>query len=216
MPGPIGDCDRRFSGRNSDEFRYSRVVTKPTKTEATLIRKLPLTETSLILHWCSTEYGLVKCVAKGARRPKSPFAGKLDLFYRCEIELVPARQGDLHILKDLIVLDSRLGIRKTYGQTLAASYFIKLLEMVAEHETPVDDLADLLERGLNYLNGNQPDRRAVRHFEKQLAECLGIAEDGAEPVRSIGDTFGALPKQREELRKWLEKSAGKSGDGEAG
>ncbi|MCB1089095.1 MAG: recombination protein O N-terminal domain-containing protein, partial [Verrucomicrobiae bacterium] len=116
---------------------------KPTKTEATLIRRLPLTETSLIVHWCSADYGLVKSVAKGARRPKSPFAGKLDLFYRCEIELVPARQGDLHILKEASVLDSRLGIRKTYRRTLVASYFVKLLGMVTEPETPVPDLWDL-------------------------------------------------------------------------
>lgn len=180
-----------------------RTVSKPTKTEATLIRKLPLTESSLILHWCSPEFGLVKSVAKGARRPKSPFAGKLDLFYRCEIELVPARQGDLHILKEVSVLDSRLGIRATYRQTLVASYFIKLLEMVAEVETPVPDLADLLERALNYLDRGAPDLRAMRHFEKQLAECLGVCEEGREPVRCIGDTFGALPKQREEVLKVL-------------
>jgi DNA repair protein RecO (recombination protein O) len=179
------------------------VSTKPTKTTATLIRKLPLTESSLILHWCSDDYGLVKSVAKGARRPKSPFAGKLDLFYRCEVEIVPARQGDLHILKDVCVRDSRLGIRGTYPQTLAASYFVKLIEMVTEPETPVPDLADLLERGLNYLNTNPPTRRAMRHFEKQLAECLGVAEEGRESVRCIGDTFGALPKQREELLRCL-------------
>lgn len=177
---------------------------KPTKTSATLIRKFPLTESSLILHWCSDDFGLVKSVAKGARRPKSPFAGKLDLFYRCEVEIVPARQGDLHILKDVSVRDSRLGIRGTYPQTLAASYFVKLIEMVAEPETPMPDLADLLERGLNFLNTHPPTRRAMRHFEKQLAECLGLADEGREPVRCIGDTFGPLPRQREELLKHLD------------
>ncbi|MCB1230407.1 MAG: DNA repair protein RecO [Verrucomicrobiae bacterium] len=180
---------------------------KPTKTMATLIRRLPLTESSFIVHWCSDEFGLVKCVAKGARRPKSPFAGKLDLFYRCEIELVPARQGDLHILKDVAVSNSRLGIRKTYRQTLAASYFVRLLESVVEIESPIADLADLLERALNFLESNQPDAKAVRHFETQLAQMLGVAEEGGDPIDAIRDTFGKVPKQRDELLQLIERSA---------
>ncbi len=177
---------------------------RPTKTMATLIRRHLLTESSLIVHWCSDEFGLVKCVAKGARRPKSPFVGKLDLFFRCEIELVPARNGDLHILRDVAVRDSRPGIRKSYRQTLAASYFVKLLETVAEIESPIADLADLLERGLNYLERQSPDLRAVRHYERQLAERLGIAGEGSEAAEAIRATFGNLPKQREELLRLLE------------
>ena len=171
----------------------------PTKTLATLIRRLPLTESSFIVHWCTERFGVVKCVAKGARRPKSPFAGKLDLFYRCEIEIVPARKGDLHILKDLVVLDSRLGIRKSYRRTLAAAYFVKLLERVVENETPIEELADLLERGLGYLAEKDPDPKAIRHFERLLAEGLGISEPERDPTESIRDTFGDLPKQRDEL-----------------
>jgi DNA repair protein RecO (recombination protein O) len=50
------------------------------KAHGIVIRLTKLTETSLIVHWCTREAGLLKTVAKGARRPKSPFAGKLDLF----------------------------------------------------------------------------------------------------------------------------------------
>ncbi len=174
---------------------------------ATLIRRQLLTESSLILHWCSDEFGIVKSVAKGARRPKSPFAGKLDLFFRCEIELVPARRGDLHILKDLAVRNSRLAIRRSYRQTLAASYFIKLLESVAEIEAPIPDLADLLERALNYLETTPPDHAAVTHFEKQLAAMLGIDGGGSAPVEAIRATFGNLPKQRDELWRLLGSTA---------
>ena len=47
-----------------------------------ILRIRPLTETSLIVHWLTPEFGRVATVAKGARRPKSPFAGKLDIFTR--------------------------------------------------------------------------------------------------------------------------------------
>ena len=177
----------------------------PSKTTATLIRKSPLTETSLVLHWCTGDAGLVKTVAKGARRPKSPFAGKLDLFFRCEIEMVPSRKSDLHILKDVAVIDSRLGIRRTWSQTLSASYFIKLIEKVAELEAPIPELADLLDRALDFLDGNAPTNRAVRHFERQLAEFLGISEEDRDPAESIADTFGDLPKQRVELLAQLDR-----------
>ncbi|MCB1076767.1 MAG: DNA repair protein RecO [Verrucomicrobiae bacterium] len=174
---------------------------------ATLLRRIPLTETSLIVHWCGADCGLVKTVAKGARRPKSPFAGKLDLFFRCEIEIVPAKKGDLHILKDLAVLDSRLGIRSDYTRTLAAAYFVRLIEAVTEPETPIPDLADLLDRALGFLEKSPCDLRAVRHFERQLAARLGLMEEEQDgrrsPIDTIAETFGAIPKQRAELLERL-------------
>lgn len=169
------------------------------KTRGTLIRRSQLTETSLIVHWCTHENGIVKAVAKGARRPKSPFAGKLDLFYLCELEIHPARSGDLHILKELTIERPRLGLRRNYLQTLAASYLVKLIDLVAEDGTPLPELADLLDRGLNYLEDHDADQRAIVHFERQLSESLGVLEPGREPVRSIREHFGNVPPQREEL-----------------
>ncbi len=169
------------------------------KTTASLIRRFPLTETSLIIHWCSGSQGLIKTVAKGARRPKNRFAGKLDLFFLCEIEIVRSRKSDLHILKDVAILQTRVGIRDSYVQTLAAAYFVKLIEQVAESATPIPELTDLLERSLGYLDQNRPTQRAVLHFEKELARCLGIVHPSRSPAISISNTFGKLPKQREEL-----------------
>ena len=40
-----------------------------------VLRTYPLTETSLIIHWLTAELGRLATVAKGARRPKSPFRG---------------------------------------------------------------------------------------------------------------------------------------------
>jgi len=169
------------------------------KARGTLIRSTALTETSLIVHWCTDEFGIIKTVAKGARRPKSPFAGKLDLFFFCEIEVHPSKRGDLHTLKDLNLERARLGLRRSYVQTLAASYFAKLIDQIAEPDAPMPELADLLERGLNYLEENDIDLRAMNHFEKQLAENLGVLQTGVAPFLSILDLFGRLPKQREEL-----------------
>ncbi|MEO0413709.1 MAG: DNA repair protein RecO [Verrucomicrobiota bacterium] len=169
------------------------------KATGTIIRRSALTETSLIVHWCTVEMGLVKTVAKGARRPKSSFAGKIDLFYSGEIEVHVSKKSDLHTLKEVAISNSRLPLRRGYLPTLGAAYFAQLVDQVAEPESPMPEIHDLLERGLNYLEQNDPDLRAVLHFEKQLAECLGIREPGVDPFRSIEEVFGRLPKQREEL-----------------
>ncbi|MEM1442490.1 MAG: DNA repair protein RecO [Verrucomicrobiota bacterium] len=175
------------------------------KARGTLIRRSPLTETSLIVHWCTHENGIVKTVAKGARRPKSAFAGKLDLFFLCEVEIHPAKSGELHILKDLKIERARLGLRKNYLQTLAASYFVKLVDRVTELETPLPEIADLLDRGLNYLEENEADWRAIQHFEKQLAEFLGVVEPGIDPIRCLDDIFGKMPEQRNEIEEMLQR-----------
>src|SRR6266705_2482495 len=72
-------------------LRWRRVES----TEAILLRKRRFSDTSLIVSWCTESLGCVQTIAKGARRPKSPFAGKLDLFFEAEISIVRGRKSDL-------------------------------------------------------------------------------------------------------------------------
>ncbi|MGB0774909.1 MAG: DNA repair protein RecO, partial [Akkermansiaceae bacterium] len=121
------------------------------KSHGIITRLTKLTETSLIIHWCTLEHGLIKTVAKGARRPKSAFAGKLDLFFSAEINWAPSRKSELHALREVSVRDFRQNLRKSYRDTMLAAYFCDLLEFVAEKNHPVPELYDLLDRGLGYL-----------------------------------------------------------------
>ena len=85
-----------------------------------IIRLTKLTETSLIVHWCTKQDGLVKTVAKGARRPKSLFAGKLDLFFHGELSWVRSRKGELHTLREVAITDYGENLRKKYTDILIA------------------------------------------------------------------------------------------------
>ena len=111
------------------------------------MRLTKLTETSLIVHWCTRDHGLIKTVAKGGRRAKGAFAGKLDLFFEAELNWVRSRKSELHTLSEIAVLDYREHIRKRYKDTLVASYFVELLAHVVEPDHPVPELYDLLKRG---------------------------------------------------------------------
>ena len=78
-------------------------------TPAILLRRIKLTESSLIVTWFTEAHGKLKTVAKGARRPRSPFAGRRDLLYLAERTYSRSRQSELHGLREVAVRDSRAG-----------------------------------------------------------------------------------------------------------
>ena len=168
-------------------------------TEAIVIRLTRLTETSLIVHWFTAEHGLVKTVAKGARRPKNPFAGQLDLFFAGEIALTRTRHGELHTLREVSIREWREGLRRNYVSTLLAAYFCQLLEAAVEPEHPEPELHDLLGRALNHLDAAPASLRALQHFETELARLLGVSHPASRAHDSLRDALGKLPTTRPEL-----------------
>lgn len=180
------------------------------KATAILINRYRLTESSLIIHWCSAEGGLFKTVAKGALRPKSAFAGRLDLFVTCEVDYVRSIRSDLHALKEAHLTEPRMGIRASYLRVLTGTYFCKLVEMVAEKETPLDGVHKLLQLSLDYLNGHDPVMKLLYRFENKLCEelGLGIIEQGGGAL--IHEVFHRpLPVQRGLIMKEIEQQSKK-------
>lgn len=168
-------------------------------TQATIIRLTRLTETSLIVHFFTEASGLVKTVAKGARRPGSPFSGRLDLFFTGEITFQRARRGELHALREVSIHHWREGLRKNYTSVLFAAYCGQLLESTVELEHPDPALHDLLGRALDHIESAPPSLRALLHFENELARLLGISHHQKSAELSLRDVIGALPASRKEL-----------------
>ncbi|MEP4171390.1 MAG: DNA repair protein RecO [Luteolibacter sp.] len=172
-------------------------------TEAILIRTTRLTDTSLIVHWFTAEEGLMKTVAKGALRPKSAFSGKLDLFFSGEIGVVKARKGELHHLREVAISHWRQGLRRDYVTTLMAGYFCQLAEAAVEQEQPDAELHELLAKALDHLDENAADLRVMRHFEKRLAEVLGISGQRGGNEAALHDHLGKFPDTRRILLERL-------------
>ena len=168
-------------------------------TEAILIRTIRLTDTSLIVSWFTEHEGLVKTVAKGALRPKSPFAGKLDLFFSGEVSVVRARKGDLHILREISVSHWRQGLRRQYLTTLMACYFCQLVEAGVEPGQCDVSLFNILNRALDYLDTEEATLKAMLHFEKRLAEIFGISGGGVKADAALRGHLGTLPATRVQL-----------------
>jgi DNA repair protein RecO (recombination protein O) len=185
-------------------------------TEAILLRKRKFSDTSLIVSWCTESFGCVQTVAKGARRPKSPFVGKLDLFFEAEISIVRSRKSDLHTLTEVVLKNPFPGIRSNYLRTQTAAYFVELIEICTERDHREPELFSLLRRAFSYLDANDPTARAVVHFDTELARIAGVhhvksvGEADSFPYSAafaLGNLFGRLPLSRTPLLKTLAAQA---------
>src|SRR5881398_3741519 len=179
-------------------------------TAAILLRKRKFSDTSLIVSWCTESLGCVQTMAKGARRAKTPFAGKLDLFFETEISIVPSRKSTLHTLTEVVLKNPFAGIRKNYLRTQAAAYFVELIEICTERDHHEPELFALLRRAFGYLDTNNPSLRAISHFETELARIAGVHDTKklkADPAFALGDLFGRLPLSRTPLLKTLAAEA---------
>jgi DNA repair protein RecO (recombination protein O) len=175
-------------------------------TSAILLRKRKFSDTSLIVSWCTETRGCIQTVAKGARRLKSPFAGKLDLFFEAEISFVPSRKSDLHTLTEVVLKNAFSGIRQNYRRTGTAAYFVELLEICTERDHREPELFSLLRRAFGYLGANDPNLRAVLHFETELARITGVHDVRklkGDPASALGNLFGRLPLSRTPLLEAL-------------
>lgn len=172
-------------------------------TQATLIRLTRLTDSSLIVHWFTESHGLIKTVAKGARRPQSPFAGQLDLFFGGEITFQLARRGELHALREVFIRHWREPLRTNYSATLLAAYCCQLIESAVEPEHPAPELHNLLGRALDHCATAEPSLRALLHFERELARLLGISQPRQTADLSLRAALGSLPASREALLERL-------------
>lgn len=178
-------------------------------TAAILLRRRKLSDTSLIVSWCTDSLGCIQTVAKAARRPSSPFAGKLDLFFEADIQIRRSRKSNLHQLVEASLVNPFAGIRQHYLRAQAAAYFVELIELCTERDHHEPELFRLLKRAFNFLNENQPDSRAVRHFESELARLAGVRGAGParEPAVALGRLFGKLPASRQTLLHALQPTA---------
>lgn len=147
------------------------------RTTGIILRTRPLTETSLIVHWLTSELGRIATVAKGARRPKSPFRGKLDLFYRAELSFARSRRSDLHTLREATLMETHAALRRDLGHLQQASYATALIEMTTEAETPLPEIYELLNAFLGELPQHPAQPMTVFAFEMKLLRELGQTPD---------------------------------------
>jgi len=140
-----------------------------------ILRTRPLTESSLIVNWLTPETGRLATIAKGARRPKSPFAGKLDLFYTAEFMFARSRRSELHLLREVRLQTTREVLRRDLSYLHQAAYCSRLIEQTTETETPLGGIYALLSGFLDALPLNTTQPQMIFAFEVKLLHELGLS-----------------------------------------
>jgi DNA repair protein RecO (recombination protein O) len=88
------------------------------KTEAIVLRSIRYGEADRILHLYSRTRGRLGAIAKGARKPKSRFGGRLEPFFRLDLVLHEGR-GDLMTVTSATTVDGYPRLRSS-GPALSA------------------------------------------------------------------------------------------------
>jgi DNA repair protein RecO (recombination protein O) len=152
-----------------------------------ILRTRPLTDTSLIVHWLTPDFGRMATVAKGARRLKSPFLGKLDLFYLADFSFSRSRRSDLHILREVGLRETHGPLRENLAGLRQATYAAAFIEQATETETPLPAVYELMRGFLDCLCRQKTAPQMVFAFELKLLRELGLGPN----LGKAGLTAGA-------------------------
>ncbi|HTV41989.1 MAG TPA: DNA repair protein RecO [Candidatus Sulfotelmatobacter sp.] len=151
-----------------------------------ILRTRPLTETSLIVHWLGPDFGRIATAAKGARRAKSPFSGKLDLFYEADISFTRSRSSDLHNLREVNLRKTHAALREDIGKLRQAADAAALIVQATEPETPLPVVFELFQQFLETLCAHELSSQLPLAFELKMLVELGLGPDWQEANLSPG------------------------------
>ncbi len=142
------------------------------RADAIVLRVQPVTESSLLTTWFTREFGKLKTLAKGARRPKSPMRGRIDLFYETEISFLRSRRSDLHLLNECFLENPHLALRANVPVLTAASHVCELVDALTVVEDAHPDLFSLLAEMLTSLEKSATPAQLI-WFELQAFAATG-------------------------------------------
>lgn len=149
------------------------------RDEALVVRLTEYSETSQIATLFTALNGLVRLIAKGARRStKTRFAAGLDLLELGDVMFVPPRgDAQLGTLMEWTQRDAFSGLRREALRLYGAMYAAELVTRMTEENDPHPRLyAGLVEAGRT-LSGTAPAAPAIVAFQERLLHEVGYAPD---------------------------------------
>ena len=146
---------------------------KQYRTEAIVLRLLDYGESDRIVTFCTTGYGKVRGIAKGAKRSRKRFANALEPF--CLSQLLFTRRGldSLAMIDSSEVVSHFPRIRADLEKTLRASYLIDLTDQFLPEEKKNEAVFELLHAFLRLIEEHPPTESLLRFFEIRLLKLAG-------------------------------------------
>jgi DNA repair protein RecO (recombination protein O) len=148
----------------------------PVKTEAVVLRSLRYGEADRILHLYTPQRGRVSAIAKGVRRTRSRFGGRLEPFFRLSLELHEGR-GELLTVTGAQTVNGHGRLRGDGGALDAAARACDAVGRLFETSEPHPEVFNLLCRKLALLDEEpaRATRAGALAFRLKLLVAAGLA-----------------------------------------
>jgi len=149
------------------------------QTDALVLRSYRLGETSLIVSLFTRDFGLMRCVAKGARGPKSRFGASLQPCVRVNAVVYRKLTRDLQLLSKTDIVSVWPALWEDPDRFAMAVQVLEFIERASYGETGEPLLLDLACDALETMSGAPTDRLELllRGFEIQACERLGYTPE---------------------------------------
>lgn len=159
---------------------------KTLKTEAIVLRSIRYGDADRILHLYSSRMGRIGAIAKGARRPKSRFGGRLEPFFRLDLLLHEGR-GELLTVTAVDTVDGYARLRSDGAALTAGARACDAVLRLLDSAEPNPPAYNLLCRYLSLLDdpaqGNGSGLETALSFRLKLALAAGFSPELASCAR---------------------------------
>jgi DNA repair protein RecO (recombination protein O) len=173
------------------------------RTEAVVLRSIRYGEADRILHLYSRDRGRIGAIAKGARKPKSRFGGRLEPFFRLDLMLHEGR-SDLMTVTGVATVDGYPRLRSDGAAIGAGARACDAVLRLLDAAEPNPPAYNLLCRYLELLDAPGNPRAAslevalsfrlklalVAGFVPELASCARCGE--AEHLAGFSGAAGGV------------------------
>ena len=138
-----------------------------------VLRSYPFGEADRVVVILSPNHGKLRTVAKGVRKTKSRFGGRLEPFSHVDLVLYEGR--NLDTITQVSLIEPFHKIRSDLERVIAAGTMVEVADAVAQEDEPTLRLYLLLHRGLKALNVDEPHPDTVTSFLLKAADVVGVA-----------------------------------------
>ena len=150
-------------------------IPKTYTTEAIVLKKMKLGEADSILTMYTCNFGKLKAVAKGERRPKSKLGGHVESLVYSKMSL--ARGRNLDIVTQVQTIEGFMPLRHDLWRISYALYIAELTNKFTAEEIESYPTFNLLHNVLSWLCTTNNAKIALRYFEMHLLTYSGYCPE---------------------------------------
>jgi DNA repair protein RecO (recombination protein O) len=138
-----------------------------------VLRSFPFGDADRVVVLISPNRGKLRAVAKGVRKTKSRFGGRLEPF--THVDLVVYEGRNLETITQVSVIEAFPHLRSDLERVMAAGLMVEAADAVAQEGESSHRLFLLLQRGLTALEAGAGGSDLVSAFLLKLASVVGVA-----------------------------------------